>query len=118
MKNLVHNFKHFLIETKNVYSAELRIKAQPGTRLYGKIFETIRGIEGVTVIRSTEAIKKDAYDNKLMNLSVRFYVEAANAIPYLEQLKNKIRGMADDDGDRILEVSIHKLPEINRDNFR
>ena len=118
MKDFVHNFKHFLTEAKNVYSAELRIKAQPGTRLYGRIFETIRGIEGVTVIRSTEAIQKDAYNNKLMNLSVRFYVEAANAIPYIEQLKNKIRGLADDDGDRVLEVIIHKLPQINRDNFR
>ena len=118
MKNLVHNFKHFLTEEKSVYTAELRVKAQPGTRLYGRIFEAIRGIEGVTVIRSTEAIQKDQYNNKIMNLSVRFYVNPANAIPYLENLKNKIRTLKDDDGDRILSVEIRKLPEKNDDLFR
>ena len=93
MKDFVHNFKHFLTEEKSVYTAELRVKAQPGTRLYGRIFEAIRGIEGVTVIRSTEAIKKDQYNNK-------------------------IRTMQDDDGDRILSVEIRKLPEKSDDLFR
>ena len=59
MKNLVENFKYFLTEDKSVYQMELLIKAQEGTRLYGKVFEAIRGIEGVTVIRSTEKIKRD-----------------------------------------------------------
>ena len=63
MKDFVHNFKHFLTEAKSVYTAELRVKAQPGTRLYGRVFEAIRGIEGVTVIRSTEKIQKDQYNN-------------------------------------------------------
>ena len=53
-----------------------------------------------------------------MNLSVRFYVNPANAIPYLENLKNKIRTMQDDDGDRILSVEIRKLPEKSDDLFR
>lgn len=111
MKNLVENFKYFLTEAKNVYSAELHIKAQPTTKLYGRVFEAIRGIEGVTVIRSTEAIERDQHNNKLMKLSVRFYVEPASAIPYLEKLKNKIRTLTDEDGDKILSVSIRKLPE-------
>ncbi len=111
MKNLVENFKYFLTEAKNVYSAELHIKTQPTTKLYGRVFEAIRGIEGVTVIRSTEAIERDQHNNKLMKLSVRFYVEPASAIPYLEKLKNKIRTLTDEDGDKILSVSIRKLPE-------
>ena len=118
MKNLVENFKHFLTEEKSVYTAELLVIAEPGTRLYGRVFEAIRGIEGVTVIRSTEAIKKDDKNNKIMNLSVRFYVNPANAIPYLEKLKNVIRNLRDDDGDRILSVSIRKLPERMDDLFR
>tara|TARA_R110000824_G_scaffold197409_18_gene380915 strand:- start:4763 stop:5119 length:357 start_codon:yes stop_codon:yes gene_type:complete len=118
MKDLVENFKHFLTEEKSVYVAELLIKAEPGTRLYGRVFEAIRGIEGVTVIRSTETIKKDDKDNKIMNLSVRFYVNPANSIPYLEKLKNTIRNLKDDDGDRILSVIIRKLPEKVDDIFR
>ena len=118
MKNLVENFKHFLTEEKSVYTAELLVIAEPGTRLYGRIFEAIRGIEGVTVIRSTEAIERDDKNNKIMKLSVRFYVNPANAIPYLEKLKNTIRNLRDDDGDRILSVSIRQLPERADDLFR
>ena len=111
MKNLVENFKYFLTENKSVYQMELLIKAQEGTRLYGKIFEAIRGIEGVTVIRSTEKIQKDQHNNKIMNLSVRFYVNPVYSIPYLEKLKNIIRTLKDADGDRILSVQIRKMPE-------
>ena len=111
MKNLVENFKYFLTEDKSVYQMELLIKAQEGTRLYGKVFEAIRGIEGVTVIRSTEKIKRDQHNNKIMNLSVRFYVNPAYAIPYIEKLKNIIRTLKDADGDRILSVQIRKIPE-------
>jgi hypothetical protein len=118
MKNLVENFKHFLTEEKSVYTAELHVLAEPGTRLYGRIFEAIRGIEGVTVIRSTEAIERDDKNNKRMKLSVRFYVNPANAIPYIEELKNTIRNMRDADGQRILSVSISQLPERMDDLFR
>ena len=108
MKRYMENFKHFLVEEKSIYIVEMLVKAEAGTRLYGKIFEAIRGIEGVTVIRSTESIKKDQQNNKIMNLSVRFYVNPANSIPYIEKLKNEIRNMKDSDGDRILSVQIKK----------
>jgi hypothetical protein len=111
MRNLVENFKHFLTEEKSVYTMELRITAQEGTRLYGKIFEAIRGIEGVTVIRSTEKIERDQHNNKRMKLSVRFYVNPAMAIPYIEKLKNVIRTLKDADGNRVTSVEIIKMPE-------
>ena len=115
MKNLVENFKHFLAEDKNVYKTEIIIRAEPGSQLHDDIFEKIRAVEGVTVIRSTEAIKRDERNNKLLNVSVRFYVDSANAIPYLEKLKNTIRTFKDSDGDRILSVAIHKLPQKTTD---
>jgi len=118
MKNLVENFKHFLVEEKSVYTAELLVRAEAGTRLYGRVFEAIRGVEGVTVIRSTEKIQRDERNNKIMNLSVRFYVDPASAIPYLEKLKYKIRNLKDADGNRILSVRIKKLPHLEKDLFK
>jgi len=113
MKRLMENFKSFLTEEKSVYIMELLIKAEPGTRLYGKIFEAIRGVEGVTVIRATEAIKRDAQNNKIMSLSIRFYVNPARAIVanYIENLKSVIHTLKDDDGDRILSVQIRHMPQ-------
>ena len=111
MKQIVENFKMFLVEEKSIYTVELLVKAEAGTRLYGKVFEAIRGIEGVTVIRSTEKVRKDQQNNKIMNLSVRFYVNPANSIPYLETLKSRIRILQDSDGDRILSVQIRHMPQ-------
>ena len=118
MKEIVDSFKHFLVEEKSTYIVNMLIMAQPNTRLYGRVFEAIRGIEGVTVIRSTEAVKRDQQNNKIMNLSVRFYVNPANSIPYIEKLKNAIRNLKDDDGDRILSVQIRSLPEKQDDVFK
>ena len=112
----MENFKNFLTEQKSVYIMELLIKAEPTTRLYGRIFEAIRGIEGVTVIRSTEAMRQDTSGNKIMNLSIRFYVSSANTIFYMEQLQNTIRNLKDAEGDRIISVQVNKPPQ-NVDQF-
>jgi hypothetical protein len=101
MKNLLENFKYFLKEEKSVYEAELLVKAEAATKLYGRVFEAIRGIEGVTVIRAAEGIQRDPQNNKLMKLYIRFYVEPGAALTYLQQA----------DGDRIISTRITKLPE-------
>jgi len=118
MRNLVENFKHFLTEEKSVYEVELRVKAQPGMKYYGSVFEAIRGVEGVTVIRSTEKIQKDPHDNKLMSLYVRFYVNPAYTSVYIKNLKNVITGMTDSEGNRITYVDIRTLPKKVDDLFK
>jgi hypothetical protein len=115
MKNLVENFKHFLTEAKNVYEAEMRIKAQPDMTFYKTVFEAIRGIEGVTIIRPTEAIRKDPHNNQYMNLYVRLYIEPANVRLYIKKLKDKIIGLKDADGNRITYAEIRKYPEKSDD---
>ena len=111
MKNLLENFKYFLKEEKSVYEAELLVKAEAATKLYGRVFEAIRGIEGVTVIRATEGIQRDPNNNKLMKLYIRFYVEPGSALTYLQQVGEKIGRMKDADGDRVISTRITKLPE-------
>ena len=112
MKNLFENFKYFLTEAKSVYEAELLVKAESATKLYGRVFEAIRGIEGVTVIRAGEGgIQRDLQNNKLMNLYVRFYVEQGKALTYLQLVAEKISTMKDADGDRVISTRITKLPQ-------
>ena len=53
MKPLLENWKKFLKEELEHYTMEIQIKAEPNTQLYGSIFNKIRAIEGVTIIKST-----------------------------------------------------------------
>jgi hypothetical protein len=118
MKNLMENFNFFLNESKNVYEAEILVKAEASTKLYGRIFEAIRGMEGVTVIRAQEGgIRRDAYDNKLLNLYVRFYVDPTNAVTYLQNISDKISALKDADGDQIIATRITKLPDKKKDFY-
>ena len=117
MKNLFENFKYFLTEQKSVYEAELLVKAESATKLYGRVFEAIRGIEGVTVIRAQEGIQRDPNNNKLMKLYIRFYVEPGSALTYLQQVGEKIGRMKDADGDRVISTRITKLPEKEDEEY-
>ena len=107
----MENFKHFLVEAKSIYTMELEIVAEEGTALYGKIFEAIRGYQGITVIRSTEKIERDPHNNKRMILSVRFYIGPEHRERYIEAFKRYVSTLRDSKGNRILSVIMSKRPE-------
>jgi len=116
MQKIFENWNNFLNEEQRVFTMQLIIKADPGTKLYGRIFEAIRGIEGVTVIRSMKRIERDEIGNKVMVLSVRFYVSPPMMARYVDELRNAISRLNDADGDRITSVKILKNPKID-DSF-
>ena len=117
MKKIFENWNNFLTEEQSVFTMQLVVKAEPGTKLYGRIFEAIRGIEGVTVIRSMKKIERDESGNKVMVLSVRFYVNPAFMPRYVDDLKRAISRLSDTDGDDIISVKILQNPEKMDDVF-
>lgn len=116
MQRIFENWNKFLTEEQKVFTMQLVIKADPGTKLYGRIFEAIRGIEGITVIRSMKKIERDEGGNKVMVLSVRFYVDPAFMAKYVDNLRRAISNLQDTDGDEITSVTIFKNPKID-DSF-
>jgi len=116
MQKILENWNKFINEEQRVFTMQLIIKAQPGTKLYGRIFEAIRGIEGITVIRSMKKIQRDENNNKVMLLSVRFYVNPAIMANYVDELQKAISRLSDADGDEIISVKILKNPKID-DSF-
>ena len=117
MKKIFENWSKFLTEEQSVFTIQLLVRAQPGTKLYGRIFEAIRGIEGVTVIRSARKIEKDNDGNKLMLLSIRYYVNPAVMPTYVDNLRKVISRLKDADGDEIIDVRTFKNPEKMDDVF-
>lgn len=116
MQRILENWNNFLNEEQRVFTMQLIIKADPGTKLYGRIFEAIRGIEGVTVIRSMKRIERDENGNKIMILSVRFYVSPPAMPRYVDDLRRAISRLSDADGDEITSVKILKNPRMD-DSF-
>tara|TARA_Y100000114_G_C11736466_1_gene316463 strand:+ start:860 stop:1216 length:357 start_codon:yes stop_codon:yes gene_type:complete len=117
MHKILENWNNFLKEEQSVFTMQLVIKAEPGTKLYGRVFEAIRGIEGVTVIRSMKQIERDEAGNKVMLLSVRFYVNPAFMATYVDNLRKAISRLSDADGDDIISVKIFKNPQKMDDVF-
>jgi len=116
MQKILESWNNFLNEEQRVFNMQFVIRAEPGTKLYGRIFEAIRGIEGVTVIRSMKRIEKDENNNKVMILSVRFYVSPPMMAKYVDELRNAISRLSDADGDEIISVKILKNPKMD-DSF-
>ena len=116
MQRILENWNNFLNEEQRVFNMQLVVRAEPGTKLYGRIFEAIRGIEGVTVIRSMKRIERDESGNKVMVLSVRFYVSPPMMASYVDDLRSAISRLSDADGDQIISVKILKNPKMD-DSF-
>ena len=113
MQRILENWNNFLNEEQRVFNMQLVIKAEPGTKLYGRVFEAIRGIEGVTVIRSAKRIERDENGNKVMLLDVRFYVDPPTMGRYVDNLQRAISRLSDADGDEITSVKIFQNPKID-----
>ena len=110
MKNLLENWNVFITEALGNYEVEVVLRAEKDTQVKDDIFEKIRAIEGVTVIKTTQTTRKDETGNKVLHLLIRFMVNPTFGAAYLEKIKNKIRSLKDDQGDRILSIKVLHLP--------
>ena len=112
MKLLFESWKKFLNEDLNHYRMEIQIKTEPETLIYGSIFNKIRAIEGVTIIKSTGKMFTDGYKNKYLHLSIKFIANPRmDQATFLDLFKSKVKTLRDEQGDRILSVKILKLPK-------
>jgi len=111
MQNLLESWNRFLNEELNHYNMEVQLKVEPETQVYGSIFNKIRAIEGITIIKSVARMEKDSGGNKYINLNIKFLANPVlSQAEFLHTFKRKITAIKDEEGDRILAVRIIKLP--------
>jgi|TARA_R110000824_G_scaffold271234_3_gene459766 hypothetical protein len=111
MKILLENWQKHLNEAKQHYEMVLAIKSQPDTSLYGVIYNAIRAIPGITIVKTTRASEKDNAGNKISTLSLKFLMEPGTGAEYLTYIKEKIKVLKDEQGDKILGVRLVRLPQ-------
>ena len=111
MKKLLETWQYYLKEEAQHYEMLVSVKAQPDTQIYGSIFDKIRAIDGITIVKSTHSIGKDTAGNKIVNLSLKFLMEPGLGDEYVDYVKRKMDLMKDKEGDRILGVRVTQLPQ-------
>ncbi len=111
MKKLLENWRKLLSEAPQQYEMIISVKSQPDTTLYGAIYDRIRAIPGITIVKTAQAAEKDYAGNKISTLSLKFMMEPGLGHKYLSSVKSQINSLKDEQGDRILGVRILRLPQ-------
>ena len=113
MKRLLENWGKFINEQLEHYEMECVIKAEPDTQIYGSVFNKIRAIEGVTILKTSERMRKDSADNKYLQLNIKFMANPRmSQDEFMLAFKNKLTSLKDDEGDRIISAVIEKIPQL------
>lgn len=111
MKKLLENWNTYLTEALGNFEVDLLLRTEPEMKLQGDIFEKIRAIEGITVIKATEKSRTDDSGNKVIKLLIRFVINPDFGFSYLEKVKEEIKSLRDAEGDRIISVKILHRPQ-------
>jgi len=111
MKLLLENWQSFLKETENSYQMTIEIISEKDTQLYGSIYNKIRALPGITIVKATHGSTTNASGNKVTHLEIKFIINPNRGISYIDTVKHTIKRMQDDQGDHILSVKVTDSPQ-------
>ena len=107
----MENWSNYLKEEKSEYTMVVSLKIQPNLKLYGVVFDQIRAIPGITIVKSAANIEKTSDGTKIATLNIKFMMTSGSGAQYLHYVKEEIKKIKDAEGDKILGIRIIKVPE-------
>ena len=111
MKTFLENWKGYLTERQQHYRMLVSVKAEADTKMYGSIFNKIRAIPGITIVKTAQASEKDTQGHKIVTLDLKFFIEPGQGSDYVHYVKRQLIRLRDEEGDRILGVRVTRWPE-------
>ena len=113
MEQLLEKWNNFLFEARDSYHFVVDVISEKNTQLYGSIFDKIRAIPGVTIVKTVEASRTSETGNKVSRLDIKFLInpDLPGTQGYLEKVRSEIKLMKDDQGDRVLAVKMIAAPK-------
>ena len=111
MKSILESFRGYLKEIKNRYQFTLLVRLEQDANLYADIFEKIRAIPGVTIVKTGEKQRNIGPTQKVAVLDVKCIASDTGIINYGLFLRSQITKLKDEAGDRILGVRYLAPPE-------
>ena len=104
MKTLLEGFRGYLKEIKNRYEFTLFVRMERDTNLYADVFEKIRAIPGVTIVKTAERQRDIGPTQKAAVLNIKCIAGDTGIAHYGGFLRNQLTKLKDEEGDRILGV--------------
>jgi len=111
MKMLLEGFRGYINEIKNRWEFTIFVRLEQDANLYADIFEKIRAIPGVTIVKTAERQRKTSATQKAAVLSIKCITAGTGMVDYGIYLRNQLTKLKDEEGDRILGVRFLTPPE-------
>ena len=111
MKLILENFRNYLKEIKNRWEFNMLVRLEKDANLYADIFEKIRAIPGVTIVKTKEQQRNISDSQKAAVLEIKCIINETGMVNYGVYLRQQIAKLKDEEGDRILGVSFSRPPE-------
>ena len=111
MQKLLKEWKNYLNEVKGNWEYRIMLRLDGEASLYGDLFEKIRAIPGVTIVKTEEKQQKISAKQKGAVVSIKVIVKGASIPDYTLFLKRELDKLADDKGARILGVKLVASPK-------
>ena len=111
MKPILENFRRFLKEVKNRWEFDVLVRLEKDANLYADLFEKIRAIPGVTIVKTGERQRNISSTQKAAVLEIKCIVGETGMGNYALYLKRQLAKLKDENGDRILGVKFTSPPE-------
>jgi len=112
MKEITSKWRNFLLtESQNHYEVEVLLKYASDMSLYGDIFNKIRAIPGVTIVKRKEDDVVQVLDNqKVVKLNIKFIPPRALMSRYLQILRTHMLRIKGEAGDKIIGIRFLTQP--------
>ena len=111
MKLILENFRRYLKEIKNRWEFSVLVRLEKDANLYADIFEKIRAIPGVTIVKTGEKQRNISDTQKAAVLDIKCIVHETGMVNYGVFLRKQLAKLKDEQGDRILGVQYTSPPE-------
>ncbi len=114
MKDLLTNFRNYsktINEVKNRWQFNVLVRLEKDANLYADLFEKIRAIPGVTIVKTVAKQRNISPTQKAAVLEIKCVINNTGMINYKNFLRSRLTKLKDDEGDRILSVSYTTAPE-------
>ena len=114
MQKILKKWDNFLLESGKHFEVEIKLKYAAEMSVYGDVFNKLRAIPGVTIVKIKEGsqVKKISKDQKTITLNVKFIPPKGLLSQYQAFLKTQMLKIKDQEGDKVISVRFVSYPAL------